>query len=126
TRMTVQINVESETTLERLHPESCDGIGLTRTEFLFHDGLPDEEVQYRFYRRLIEWASGKPVVIRTHDAGGDKPIAGLTLLGEQNPFLGVRGIRLSLSNPEVFRVHLRRLSRAAALGPLQIMLPMVT
>jgi len=126
TRITVQINVESETTLERLDPESCDGIGLTRTEFLFHDGLPDEEVQYRFYRRLIEWASGKPVVIRTLDAGGDKPIAGLTLLGEQNPFLGVRGIRLSFSNPEVFRVQLRALSRAAALGPLQIMLPMVT
>jgi len=126
TRISVQINVDGDTTLEAVTPESCDGIGLTRTEFLFHGALPDEEMQYRFYRRLIEWAGGKPVTIRTLDAGGDKPIAGLTVSGEQNPFLGVRGIRLSLSNPAVFRVQLRALARAAALGPLKVMLPMVT
>jgi len=126
TRITVQINVEADKTLEAVAADSCDGIGLTRTEFLFDGVLPDEEVQYRFYRRLIEWADGKPVTIRTLDAGGDKPIAGLTVPGEQNPFLGVRGIRLSLSNPQVFRIQLRALARAAALGPLKIMLPMVT
>jgi phosphoenolpyruvate-protein phosphotransferase (PTS system enzyme I) len=126
TRITVQINVEAEHTLEGLAPDSCDGIGLTRTEFLFHDALPGEELQYRFYRRLVEWAGGKPVVIRTLDGGGDKPIAGLTVPDEENPFLGVRGIRLSLLNPDVFRVQLRALARAAALGPLKIMLPMVT
>jgi phosphotransferase system enzyme I (PtsI) len=125
-RITVLVNVEGEKTLESLAPDSCDGIGLTRTEFLFHDGLPDEEAQYRFYARLIAWAGGKPVTIRTLDAGGDKPIPGLTVPNEQNPFLGVRGIRLSLSNPEVFRVQLRALARAAASGSLKVMLPMVT
>ncbi|HXN54875.1 MAG TPA: phosphoenolpyruvate--protein phosphotransferase [Myxococcales bacterium] len=128
TRIIVQINVESETILDELAPSSCDGIGLTRTEFLFHGKrtLPDEESQFRFYRRLIEWAAGKPVTIRTLDAGGDKPIPGLTPRGELNPFLGVRGIRLSLAHPDVFRVQLRALARAAALGPLKVMLPMVT
>jgi phosphotransferase system enzyme I (PtsI) len=126
TRINVQINVESEDTLAALAPDCCDGIGLTRTEFLFHDALPDEEVQLRFYRRLLEWAQGKPVTIRTLDAGGDKPVPGLTLDNELNPFLGVRGIRLSLARPEIFRVQLRALARAAPLGPLKVMLPMVT
>ena len=128
TRIAVQINVESEGTLECLAPGSCDGIGLTRTEFLFHGRgtLPDEETQYRFYSRLIGWAAGKPVTIRTLDAGGDKPVPGLTPQGESNPFLGVRGIRLSLAHPDVFRVQLRALARAAVLGPLKVMLPMVT
>jgi phosphotransferase system enzyme I (PtsI) len=128
TRITVQINVESETILDQLSPGSCDGIGLTRTEFLFHGKatLPGEEAQFQFYRRLIEWADGKPVTIRTLDAGGDKPIPGLTRDRELNPFLGVRGIRLSLARPDVFCVQLRALARAAALGPLKVMLPMVT
>ena len=68
---------------------------------------------------------GKPVTIRTLDAGGDKPIAGLTVDGESNPFLGLRGIRLSLARPEVFRVQLRALCRAAVHGALKVMLPMV-
>src|SRR5204862_1939424 len=128
TRIAVQINVESEQILDGLAPASCDGIGLTRTEFLFHGkgALPDEESQSRVYRRLVEWAAGKPVTIRTLDAGGDKPIAGLTTAGESNPFLGMRGIRLSLSRPEVFAVQLRALARAACHGALRIMLPMVT
>jgi phosphotransferase system enzyme I (PtsI) len=125
-RITVQVNVEGEETLQGLSPDSCDGIGLTRTEFLFHDRIPDEEAQYRFYERLIAWAGGRPVTIRTLDAGGDKPIPGLTVPNEPNPFLGLRGIRLSLANPEVFRVQLRALARAAAAGPLKVMLPMVT
>lgn len=79
--------------------------------------LPDEEDQYRFYRRLIEWAAGRPVTIRTLDAGGDKPIAGVTIEGEGNPFLGVRGLRLSLAKPDIFRVQLRALARAARLAP---------
>jgi phosphotransferase system enzyme I (PtsI) len=66
------------------------------------------------------------VTIRTLDAGGDKPIAGLTVDGESNPFLGVRGIRLSLARPDVFRVQLRALARAAVDGNLKVMLPMVT
>jgi phosphotransferase system enzyme I (PtsI) len=123
----VHINVAGPDELVALSPAICDGIGLVRTEFLFAtEGLPDEETQYRVYRRLVEWAAGKPVTIRTLDAGGDKPIAGLTTSGESNPFLGVRGIRLSLSRPEVFVVQLRALARAACHGALRIMLPMVT
>ncbi len=126
TRITVQINVESVEALAGVSPQACDGIGLLRTELLFHEGPPGEEVQLGFYRRFVEWAAGKPVTIRTLDAGGDKPMPGLTVAGELNPFLGVRGIRLCFAHPEVFRTQLRALARAAALGPLKVMLPMVT
>jgi phosphoenolpyruvate-protein phosphotransferase (PTS system enzyme I) len=99
-----------------------------RTEFLFEasQGLPDEETQFAIYRRSLDWAQGRSVTIRTLDAGGDKPIAGLTIDGESNPFLGLRGIRLSLLRPEAFRLQLRALARAAVHGPLKVMLPMVT
>ena len=105
-----------------------DGVGLVRTEFLFgqDSGLPSEEEQYVAYRRLAEWARGKPVTIRTLDAGADKPIPGLTLAHESNPFLGLRGIRLSLARPDVFQVQLRALCRAAVHGAIEIMLPMVS
>ena len=86
--------------------------------------LPDEETQYRAYRKVLEWAAGKPVTIRTLDAGGDKPVPGFTV-EESNPFLGLRGIRLSLARPEIFRVQLRALLRAAPHGNLKVMLPMV-
>jgi len=124
----VQLNIADPDELAALRPSVCDGIGLVRTEFLFHGsaGLPDEATQVAFYRRIVEWAQGKPVTIRTLDAGGDKPIDGLTFDGESNPFLGVRGIRLSLARPEIFRVQLRALARAAVYGALKIMLPMVT
>jgi phosphotransferase system enzyme I (PtsI) len=123
----VHINVASPDELASLSPAICDGIGLVRTEFLFSDGLlPDEQTQYRVYRRLAEWADGKPVTIRTLDAGGDKPVTGLTVAAESNPFLGMRGIRLSLAHREIFAVQLRALARAACHGKIRIMLPMVT
>jgi phosphoenolpyruvate-protein phosphotransferase (PTS system enzyme I) len=126
-RVHVFVNVDDPALLEGLDPAHCDGIGLTRTEFLFQGKeLPDEEQQYQVYCRIIAWAAGRPVIVRTLDAGGDKPIAGLTVDGERNPFLGLRGLRLSLARPEVFRVQLRALARAAATGDLKIMLPMVT
>jgi phosphotransferase system enzyme I (PtsI) len=127
-RISVLLNVAAPQELDELDPAICDGIGLVRTEFLFEasHGLPDEDTQYAVYRRILEWAKGKPVTIRTLDAGGDKPIPGLTVDGESNPFLGLRGIRLSLARPEVFRVQLRAMLRAAAHGPLKVMLPMIT
>lgn len=126
-RIAVLLNVAAPEDLAGLDPAICDGIGLVRTEFLFEasQGLPDEDTQYAVYRRILEWAEGRPVTIRTLDAGGDKPIAGLTIDGESNPFLGLRGIRLSLTRPEVFRVQLRALSRAAVHGELKVMLPMI-
>lgn len=123
----VLINADDPAVLESIAPEHCDGIGLTRTEFLFEDGhLPDEDAQFGVYRRLVNWAAGRPVTVRTLDAGGDKPISGVTPTGESNPFLGLRGLRLSLQKPEILSVQLRALARAAALGPLKIMVPMVT
>ena len=127
-RIMILLNIAAPEDLATIDPAICDGIGLVRTEFLFEasQGLPDENTQYAVYRRIIEWADGRPVTIRTLDAGGDKPIRGLTVDGESNPFLGLRGIRLSLARPEVFRVQLRALLRAAVHGPLKVMLPMVT
>ena len=123
----VLINVEDPDVLDELNPEICDGVGLFRTEFLFMgESLPSEDVQFEAYKRMVKWAGGRPVTIRTLDAGGDKPIAGITVDGESNPFLGQRGLRLSLANPEHFRTQLRAISRAAAHGPIKIMLPMVT
>ena len=128
TLIRVLLNVDDPAGLAGLDPSHCDGIGLTRTEFLFHGGtdLPDEQTQLDCYRRLVAWARGRPVTVRTLDAGGDKPIRGLTIEGESNPFLGLRGVRLSLSRPEIFATQLRALARAAAGAELKVMLPMVT
>ena len=128
TPIRIMLNVADLRELADLDPAICDGIGLVRTEFLFDEGqgLPGEEQQYSTYRRIVEWAQGRPVTFRTLDAGGDKPIPGLTPTGESNPFLGVRGLRLSLAHPDVFRTQLRALARAATHGHVKIMLPMVT
>jgi phosphotransferase system enzyme I (PtsI) len=128
TPVDLQINIASVEELDQLNPGSCDGIGLMRSEFLFRDGvdLPNEDEQYQAYRRMLEWAEGRPVTIRTLDVGGDKPLRGLTSEGKKNSFLGLRGIRLLLARPEVFRTQLKALARAAIHGNLKIMLPMVT
>lgn len=128
THVEVHFNIAHPRELDPVDPALCSGIGLVRTE-LFVDSmalLRDEEFQYRAYRRIAEWAQGKPVTFRTLDAGGDKPIDGYTRAGEQNPFLGLRGVRLSLANESLFRIQLRALARAAAHGPVRVMLPMVT
>jgi phosphotransferase system enzyme I (PtsI) len=126
-RVHLLVNVDDPSLLPALDPGHCDGVGLTRTEFLFQGReLPDEATQLEAYARVLRWAAGRPVVIRTLDAGGDKPIPGLTPEGERNPFLGLRGLRLSLARPEVFRVQLRALARAATMGPLKVMAPMVS
>jgi len=121
----VLVNVADPGDVERIDVANCDGVGLMRTEFLFGRELPDEETQYRAYRTVLEWAGGKPVTIRTIDAGGDKPVPGFTV-EEGNPFLGLRGIRLSLARPEVFRVQIRALLRAAVHGNLKVMFPMIS
>jgi len=128
TAISVNLNAASAEELEGTDPTICDGIGLVRTELMFYGpgGPPGEDAQYEAYRRILGWAQGRPVTIRTLDAGGDKPIEGVTMSGESNPFLGVRGIRLSLRHPGLFQTQLRALSRAAAHGDLRVMLPMVT
>lgn len=124
TTIRVHVNIAEPAEVDAIDIDHCDGVGLMRTEFLFDATLPDEETQFRAYRKVLEWAKGKPVTIRTVDAGGDKPVAGYTV-EEGNPFLGLRGIRLSLSRPAIFRVQIRALLRAAAHGNLKVMLPMV-
>ncbi len=128
TRVQVLINVADGTELDRVDPAHCDGIGLVRTELLLRTmaDLLDEEKQFLAYRRIMLWAQGKSVTIRTLDAGGDKPIPGYTVDGEGNPFLGIRGVRLSLQHPQVLVTQLRALARAATFGPLKIMVPMIT
>lgn len=127
-RVVVQATIADPVELDKLNPAHFDGIGLVRTELFLDrpERLMDEAGQLAAYRRILAWAGGRPVTVRTLDAGGDKPIAGYTPTHEANPFLGMRGIRLSLRHPDVFRVQLRALARAAADGPLKVMLPMVT
>ncbi|RVD06620.1 phosphoenolpyruvate--protein phosphotransferase, partial [Mesorhizobium sp. M7A.F.Ca.ET.027.02.1.1] len=120
----VQLNIADPSEVDGIDIATCDGVGLMRTEFLFGKTLPDEGTQYRAYRKVLEWAGDKPVTIRTVDAGGDKPVPGFTI-EESNPFLGLRGIRLSLARPEVFRVQIRALLRAAVHGNLKVMFPMI-
>ncbi len=106
----------------------ADGVGLLRTEFLFLGAaaMPDEDEQAAAYEAVAAALRGRPLTIRTLDAGADKPLPYLPLAAEANPFLGVRGLRLSLKHPEQLRRQFRALLRVAATRPLRVMLPMVS
>jgi phosphotransferase system enzyme I (PtsI) len=107
----------------------AEGIGLFRTEYLFlaeRDVPPGEDEQYAAYRRTLEAMNGRPVVVRTLDIGGDKPIPYLDLPTEANPFLGIRGLRLCMRHPHLLHTQMRALLRAAPYGNLRVMLPMVS
>jgi phosphotransferase system enzyme I (PtsI) len=108
----------------------CDGegIGLFRSEFLFMDNnhLPSEEEQFAAYKEAAEALSGKPVIIRTLDIGGDKDIPYLNMKKEENPFLGYRAVRYCLGNKDSYMVQLRAIIRASAFGKIKIMVPLVT
>jgi phosphoenolpyruvate-protein phosphotransferase len=103
------------------------GVGLFRTEFLFLERTtpPSEEEQVDAYRRAIAAFGGQPVTIRLLDVGGDKPIPYLPLPREDNPFLGVRALRLAATRPELFVTQLRACYRAATAGPVKVMAPMI-
>ncbi len=105
----------------------AEGVGLLRTEFLFlgRDSLPDEEEQTDTLRQIAVALDGRPLVVRTLDAGADKPLPALPMPPEQNPFLGVRGIRLGLRRRDVLATQLRAILRVAAEHPVKVMLPMV-
>lgn len=126
-RIEVSANIGSSSEVHEALSWGAEGVGLFRTEFLFmeRDELPSEDEQYEAYRRVAEAFSGKPVVVRTLDVGGDKELPGVEQPSEENPFLGWRGIRMSLDTPELFRPQLRALLRAAVHGNLKIMFPMV-
>lgn len=105
----------------------AEGVGLLRTEFLFLDRpeLPGEEEQTETLREIARTLDGRPLVMRTLDAGADKPLPALPMPPEQNPFLGVRGVRLTLARPELLATQLRAALRVAAEYPVKVMLPMV-
>jgi phosphotransferase system enzyme I (PtsI) len=105
-----------------------DGIGLYRTEFLYlgSDSIPSEEDHFEAYSAVVQKMAPRPVTIRTLDIGADKVAIGLTPDDERNPFLGLRSIRLSLRNVPMFRVQLRAILRASALGDVRIMFPLIT
>lgn len=121
TPIAVTLTVGSATDLDGLDPAASDGIGLVRTELLFHGdgGVPSEEAQHAAYRRILEWAGRRAVAIRLLDMGGDKPAPGMT-------GYGLRGIRLLLHHRGLLRTQLRALARAAAHGNLSVLLPLVT
>jgi multiphosphoryl transfer protein len=106
----------------------AEGVGLLRTEFLFLERaeLPGEEEQAETLRKIARALDGRPLVVRTLDAGADKPLPALAMPPEANPFLGVRGLRLGLRRPNVLSTQLRAILRVAADYPLKAMLPMVT
>ena len=107
--------------------QGAEGIGLLRTELIFmaHSQVPDEATQEAEYRRVLDGLDGRPLVVRTLDVGGDKPLPYWPIEKEENPFLGVRGIRLTLQRPQVMESQLRALLRSADNRPLRIMFPMV-
>ncbi|MEP7184547.1 MAG: phosphoenolpyruvate--protein phosphotransferase [Rhodanobacter sp.] len=122
-------NAESANDVAMARARGADGIGLYRTEFLFlkHKRLPSENEQFIAYRDLVLGMGGLPVTIRTLDLGADKAdAAGLVMRGEENPALGVRGVRLSLRYPAVFTTQIRAILRAACYGPVRVLVPMVT
>jgi multiphosphoryl transfer protein len=108
--------------------QGAEGVGLLRTEFLFLDRpeLPGEEEQAETLREIARALDGRPLVVRTLDAGADKPLPALPMAHEDNPFLGVRGIRLALTRPDVLATQFRAILRVAAEHPVKAMLPMVT
>ena len=107
--------------------QGADGVGLFRSEFLYmsSDHLPTEDEQFEAYKKAVVGMQGKPVVVRTLDIGGDKPLNYLPLPEEMNPFLGYRAIRICLHRLDIFKTQLRALIRASEFGPVEIMFPMI-
>ena len=127
TRIEVCLNIGSADKSELELESYTDGVGLFRTEFLYMSkkALPEEEEQFRVYRKIVTMYGERPVIIRTLDIGGDKKLDYLELPREDNPFLGLRALRLCFEMKPIFKTQLRALLRAAVYGNLWIMFPMV-
>ena len=127
-RVEVSANVGEAASARDAVEHGAEGIGLLRTEFLYLEDTqpPSEERQYRIYREIFEAMSGRPVIVRTLDIGGDKPPPYLAFPNEMNPFLGWRAIRISLDEPELFKTQLRAILRAATGHHARIMFPMIS
>jgi phosphoenolpyruvate-protein phosphotransferase/dihydroxyacetone kinase phosphotransfer subunit len=128
TRIEVAANVGSSADARTAATGGADGAGLVRTEFLFlnRDHAPDIQEQIAEYLAIADALSGRRVTLRTLDVGGDKPLTYLPMPGEENPFLGHRGIRLSLDRPDLLRDQLVAICQVARKAPTSVMFPMVT
>jgi fructose-specific PTS system IIA-like component len=126
-RLEVAANVATAEEIGPAFAQGADGIGLFRTEMLFMDRVaaPSEDEQFAVYVQAARAAAGRPVIIRTFDIGGDKPVPYLHLPPEANPFLGYRGVRLYPEHHDIFRAQLRAILRASAFGRVWVMVPMV-
>ncbi|QJC32255.1 phosphoenolpyruvate-protein phosphotransferase PtsI [Enterobacteriaceae endosymbiont of Donacia versicolorea] len=126
-KIKVCANIGSLKELKSIIKNGADGVGLYRTEFLFmnRNSFPTEEEQFHVYKNVTKNMSGKSVIIRTMDIGGDKKIPYMNLPKEENPFLGYRAIRISIDRKDVLHTQLRALLRASIFGKLHIMFPMI-
>ena len=124
----IYCNIGSPEDVHAVHVNDGNGIGLFRSEFLYLNSktYPTEEEQFEAYKSVLTQMAGQEVIIRTCDIGADKQIDYFELPKEENPALGMRALRISLSRPGFFRTQLRALYRASAYGKLGIMFPMVT
>ena len=127
-KIDIGANVGSAADVAEAVAGGADGIGLFRTEMLFlaRKNPPSEDEQFAQYSRAVTAAGGRPVIVRTLDVGGDKPLPYLPLPKEENPFLGYRAVRIYREFEGLFRSQIRALVRASALGRLQVMIPMVS
>ncbi len=128
TRINLMTNVNLLSDLKIAGPDTVDGIGLYRTEFPFmiRSDFPSEEEQFFIYRKLVEMMEGKVITFRTLDIGGDKVLSYYDEMNEQNPFLGMRSIRFSLTHREVFIEQIRAILRAGVDAHIRIMFPMIS
>ncbi|OLE30636.1 MAG: phosphoenolpyruvate--protein phosphotransferase [Actinobacteria bacterium 13_1_20CM_3_68_10] len=126
-RIEVVANIGSPEDVAAAIENGAEGVGLLRTEFLFleRDSMPSEDEQVAAYTSVAKGLEGRPLILRTLDVGADKPLPYLPQRPEANPFLGVRGIRLALEQPELLETQLRAVLRTAAEYPLKVMFPMV-
>ena len=127
-RIEVLANIGGLEDATRIAALGGEGVGLLRSEFLFLErrDAPTEEEQFETYKAIAEaLGPGRPLIIRTLDVGGDKPLAYLPIPKEDNPFLGERGVRVGLDRPEILRTQLRAILRAAAFGKVSVMFPMI-
>ncbi|NLJ83954.1 MAG: phosphoenolpyruvate--protein phosphotransferase [Halanaerobiaceae bacterium] len=127
-RIRLAANINSLAELDSVLRVNGDGIGLLRTEFLFlkKEHLFDEERQFKIYKKVLEKMDGRPVVIRLLDIGGDKDLPYFESPKEINPFLGWRGIRISLERQDIFKSQLRALLRASHYGDISILIPFIS
>lgn len=126
-RMEIVANIaNAKAALEAVN-NGAEGVGLLRTEFLFLErhSAPNETEQFQAYKKMVQHLNGLPLIVRTLDIGGDKEVSYLNLPKEDNPFLGIRGIRLCLEYKELFKEQLRAIYQASKYGPIKIMFPMI-